>query len=691
MGTLHKIADGLINAITGVGTGRDARSASTYVSRPLTQIEIGSAYSGSGLIRKICQIPALDMVREWRDWKIEAVDIGKIEDAEKLHGIRAKVQQAEVLRAMGGGALILGLPGNPSEPAPEPASKALAFVHVVSRWHLTFDGLQDDATLPGYGEPSMWKLSAKGGTQTIHPSRVIPWRADTTASLAMPATWSAEDAFWGESTVQQVLEAVTDSDTARAAFAGLMHKARLLRIGIPNLMQLVSTTTGEANLQKRLAAVVMAESLHNATIFDAGDPETGKGGEEIADATYSFAGAKDILNAYAEFVAAIADIPATRLLGRAPDGMNSSGDSQQKDWNKKVRAMQTLTLAPCLDRLDRYLVGSALGTVPEGAWYDFTPLDLPSEADEATRFKTTMEAAEKLQATATIPETAFTKAMQNLMSNEGWLPGIDEALAEIPEDERFGIEPDMETGMLGPDGSTIQQTALNGAQVTSLSETVLMVERGEIDRETAFNLVRIAFPAVAETDVRALLAKAGDNPRMKSDPVNNGKEGDPSLAGQGGSIGSEPPDLANDAAPRTLYVSRPVLNRADLQAWADEQGLGELQPDLHVTIAHSRQPIDWMTAQEDWPAGDNGELVIQAGGPRLVEPLGDRTAVLLFASSHLSYRHERIKQAGASWDYSDYQPHVSLTGEAVDLAGVEPYRGIIRLGPERFEELREEA
>lgn len=622
MATIHRIADKLVNALSGIGTGRDARSASTYTALPLSQHEIASAYSGSGLMRKICQIPALDMVREWRDWKIDAEQIAAIEELETRFGIRKKVQQAEVLRAMGGGALILGLPGNPSEPAPEPSKDCLAFVHVISRWHLTFKELQEDATKPGYGEPAMWRLSEGRGQTTIHPSRMIPFRADTTASLAMPATWGADNAFWGESTVQQVLDAVQDSDTARAAFAALLHKARLLRIGIPRLMELVSSQNGEEMLQKRLAAVVLAESVHNATIFDAGDPETGNGGEKITDATYTFAGAKDVLNAYAEFVAAISDIPATRLLGRAPEGMNSSGDSQQKDWNKRVRAMQTLDLAPCLDRLDRYLVGSALGTLPDGAWYEFTPLDLPSEAEEATRFKTFAEAADKVLAMAVMPERAMAEAVQHTLSNEGWLAGLDAALAKIPEAERYGIEPE---------------------------------------------------------------------PSDPNDPINSGKEGDPNLAGVSGSIGSDPLNRANDAAPRTLYVSRAVLNRDELQRWASEQGLGELQPDLHVTIAFSRQPVDWMAAEEDWPAGENGEILIQPGGPRLVEPLGDRTAVLLFASSQLGYRHERIKRAGASWDYAEYQPHVSLTGEPVDLANVVPYRGVIRLGPERFEEVREEA
>lgn len=148
----------------------------------------------------------------------------------------------------------------------------------------------------------------------------------------------------------------------------------------------------------------------------------------------------------------------------------------------------------------------------------------------------------------------------------------------------------------------------------------------------------------------------------------------------------------SDAAPRSLYVSRPVLPETvrALQAWAKEQGLPELQDDLHVTVMFSRTAVDWIKMGQDYRdfngKGD-GEMVVTAGGPRVVEPLGDRTAVLMFASSDLSWRNREMREMGASWDYSDYQPHISLTGKPVSLDGVEPFRGAIHLGAEKFEEI----
>lgn len=556
MGTVTQLFDGLKNAITGAGTRRDARTASTYAPvLPLTQPEIDAAYRGSGLMRKIIQIPALDMVREWRDWKIDADLVTKIEDEEKRLGLQAKVRQAEVLRGLGGGALILGLPGDPSQPAPETIGAGqLLFVNVVSRWHLSFSQMQDDARLPGYGEPLMWQLNTGGAAMmNIHPSRVVPFRADTTAMLAA-LTIGRDDAFWGESRVAQVLDAVQDSDAARGAFASLLQKARLTRIGIPGLSALVAAPGGEEAVSARLSVIALAESIHNASVYDSGTD--GTNAEKIDDVTYSFAGAKDILSAYAEFVAAISDIPATRLLGRAPEGMNASGDSQQQDWKKRVRAMQTLELAPCLERIDPYLVQSATGARPDaGAWFDFAPLDNPSEKDNADRFAVQVGAIEKLVNMGIMPERALAKGAHSLLIEEGYLPGLEAALDEISEEERWGVEPDLSlgdplAGPSGPDGGAVQQLALNGAQVTSLSETVLMVERGEIDRETAFHLIRIAFPAVSEDEVRALLANAGDNSAMKARGSNSGKEVDPASAGQGGATPDTPPAVLQGQTPQ---------------------------------------------------------------------------------------------------------------------------------------------
>lgn len=154
-------------------------------------------------------------------------------------------------------------------------------------------------------------------------------------------------------------------------------------------------------------------------------------------------------------------------------------------------------------------------------------------------------------------------------------------------------------------------------------------------------------------------------------------------------------NLVTDASPRTLYVRRNVLNGKAIVAWAKAQGFPTTLPadEMHVTIAFSRQPVDWMKV-ETWQTNDkdDGTLTIPAGGPRMMEKLGS-AIVLLFASSPLSWRHEQIKRdTGASWDHPEYQPHISImwSPEGFDWQSVEPYRGPIELGHEIFSEIDDE-
>src|SRR5690606_1056758 len=116
--------------------------------------------------------------------------------------------------------------------------------------------------------------------------------------------------------------------------------------------------------------------------------------------------------------------------------------------------------------------------------------------------------------------------------------------------------------------------------------------------------------------------------------------------------------------------------------------------DLHVTIAYSREPVDWIDVGESWAGSErNGNLEISPGGARVMESLGDdgKATVLVFASSDLNWRHQMILEKGASWDWPDYQPHITLSyAFEGDLSALEPWQGKIVLGPERFEEIKDD-
>jgi len=153
----------------------------------------------------------------------------------------------------------------------------------------------------------------------------------------------------------------------------------------------------------------------------------------------------------------------------------------------------------------------------------------------------------------------------------------------------------------------------------------------------------------------------------------------------------EEPTAANDAAPAPLYVNRRVLNADEIIAWAKSQGFTSTiaASDMHVTVAFSKAPVDWMKAGEAWSQKEDGGVTVRPGGPRMLEVFGEGALVLAFNSSDLAWRHMELREIGASWDWPEYQPHITISYDAkdVDLSRIEPYRGEILLGPEIFEAL----
>lgn len=216
-------------------------------------------------------------------------------------------------------------------------------------------------------------------------------------------------------------------------------------------------------------------------------------------------------------------------------------------------------------------------------------------------------------------------------------------------------------------------------------------ERAEIGKTTAETIKIIAETKLFPADA---LSKAAETLLVENSVM-------PGLESALEEFGSEVPDdgqeeeggttKLQDAAARTLYVSRKVLNAGAIIDWAKAQGFETTLPaeDLHVTVAYSKTPVDWMAVAQAWTNKPNGNLTSSAGGPRMVEQFGEGAIVLLFNNTELTWRHQDILDAGASWDWPDYQPHITFTYQpgSVDLDQVEPYRGVIELGPEIFEEI----
>lgn len=120
-----------------------------------------------------------------------------------------------------------------------------------------------------------------------------------------------------------------------------------------------------------------------------------------------------------------------------------------------------------------------------------------------------------------------------------------------------------------------------------------------------------------------------------------------------------------------IYIQRPVTYAASLMLaqYAMNVGIKNIVYDMHVTLAYSRDPVDW---DHNTFQMDPTPLTI-SGGSRLLTKFDGGAVVLEVESRALSDRWAQFVMAGASWDYPDYRPHITLGyDETFNPEGVKP-------------------
>lgn len=442
------ITDSLRGAIEACGRLNpfQRQSASTGIAGVFTHQLALAAYMSSGLMRRVIAIPAADRTQKWRDWQADKDDITLIEAEEKRLALAAKTREAEVLRGTGGGAFVIVTAGDHATPlTPEMVSEGgIVAINVVSRWEITPCEFDKFLSSPNYKMPTYFEVdSGTGAKQRIDRSRVICFRGDR---VPVGTAIDEVEAFWGDSRLLQIFQAVQNSDHTQEWFVELVKKAKLLRIGIPDL-----DSYPAEQLNKRIALIAQGENSLNATVYRSGagaeDP-----GEKIDDYQITWAGIPAFMDAIDQRLAAVSGIPFTKIMGRSPAGMNATGEHDMNNWWDVVGDGQENEVRPCLAALDPFLLRSAGVSKPDEIWWIWAPLRKPTEKEEAETFGLLMDAIVKMVDAGMAPREAVAEAVQNLIEERGYMPGLADALKKIPEDERYGLNPEDD----GTDPSAIQ-------------------------------------------------------------------------------------------------------------------------------------------------------------------------------------------------------------------------------------------
>lgn len=420
------VRDGLASAIAGLGTERD-KAASVYYTDPvIDQQQLVAAYRTSWLPRKIIDIPALDSCRAWRAWQAKNGQIEKIEAEEKRLNVQAKVLEArKKARLFGGAALYIDLGDDASQELKPEMVKAggIRFLTVLSPRQLQPGDLETDPISPIYNRPKSYTLVSGTSAQTvIHPSRLVIFYGN---ELPDNDLTSGAAFAWGDSVLTSVMEAVKQADATSANIASLIFEANVDVVTMEGLMNYVGTPDGERKITERYRIAAAGKGINRMLILD--------GNETYERKSASFATLPELMDRFFQNVSGAADIPMTRLFGMSPGGLNSSGESDLRNYHDRIASAQTLEMQPAMNLLDECLIRSATGQRDADIHYVWNPLWQMSEKEKADIFKTKSDAARVIAGNGgtsepLMPIDALSDALVTELVEDGALSGLEAAI-----------------------------------------------------------------------------------------------------------------------------------------------------------------------------------------------------------------------------------------------------------------------
>lgn len=424
--------DGLVNFSTGLAVMGQSKAASgTYQFTELPREVLAAAYRSSWLAKAAVDMPIDDALTGRRLWQADVDISGQIEAEEDRLDLYQKVDRAKKLAYRDGGAAIFMDTGAqdlslPIEQSLSPGQ--LRKLIVFPRREMSPGPIERDIQLDGYGRPQYWSIASTGvlSTLRIHPSRFAFFLGDTILDENVSV---GSFPLWGDSVLESRLNAIRDAESVIANTAEMVYEANVDVLAIEGLMQIMASGN-EENLIRRLQLMRQGKSVSKMLIRDATESYDRK--------TINFSGLPQVLQEMTQVAAGALKIPATRLWGRAPAGMNATGEGDEQVYLSRLAVIRSEVGRECAG-LDNALIHSALGNRPDDLWFEWPPFRQKSATDKATIGKQIAEKWEIIGRTGNLTPEEARAGMTAELIEAGVAPGLEAAMSETEENVEFDL------------------------------------------------------------------------------------------------------------------------------------------------------------------------------------------------------------------------------------------------------------
>lgn len=333
--------DGWNNALTKIGSSRETSATKFSYDRQLPQTELEAIYAGDGIGRKIVDLPVDEMIREWITVEKDTEGLVLKEFSE----IDVKSQIAKLMRwsrLYGGAMMLMGLDDglDLANPFSAKTFKRIRFLRVYDRHQITWttSDLNENPSSKYYGKPEYYNVQPLSGTGfRVHRSRVFIMDGED-----LPDRLRQRNQGWGASSLQSAYRYLMQFSQAMNGSSQIIKDFVQTVLQINGLQQIMAS--GQEDLvHKRVELLDLTRSIMNTIFLD--DKET------YQKISSSVAGLPELIEKFMLNLSAVTNIPASKLFGRSPAGMNATGESDMDQWYDFVSSQQSDHIKPILDHL----------------------------------------------------------------------------------------------------------------------------------------------------------------------------------------------------------------------------------------------------------------------------------------------------------------------------------------------------
>lgn len=431
--------DEFVNPLARSGAGMpNLLEATEY---PLTRFTqnwqvLNSLYRSHWVVQKIINTIPQDMMKNGYDLQSD-INPDQIQKISKI--IRQTRLHSKILnglywgRLYGGAAGIIMIDGE-ADRMDEPLDLdrvmpgAFKGLLIMDRWSgiIPSADLITDITDPDFGMPEYYEVTLPEGQGVIqlHNSRVCRF-----SGREMPYLEKLAENYWGTSEMEHVFSELKKRDNVSWNIALLTFMANIRVMKIDGMEQLLAY--GGDKSQQALYNTL--EGL-NMMLNNNGIQILGKD-DSYESHQYTFSGLGEVYDRFMMDVSGACGIPVTKLFGRSPAGMNSTGDADMDNYYDTIEQSQESQLRPVLDKLLPIVCMSALGAVPDDLDYIFNPVRRPSNDEKQSLGSQQTAAVVQAYTAGLVSEKTALRELQGSSKLTGMWTNITDKQIEAASDQ----------------------------------------------------------------------------------------------------------------------------------------------------------------------------------------------------------------------------------------------------------------